>query len=226
MNGSERMRRSKRGQVTLEFLFIFGLLTVLLLYSINATTFRQGSPSVENLRMQVAVEEKGLANAISNTINQVYAQGPGSKATAYVRLVYLRNGDYLEKAWGVSNPKIFVTYGPYSSEGNGTYITVLNGTGVTNIFSQGDNKNTFWSRSMYQAVLFNNSNAWSTTETSLGTSAQLKIGGSTTTLYGLILPTNLPPTLKVVVEWNPDQPDRWSFNGTSGEIRININPGG
>ena len=224
MNGSERMRRSKRGQVTLEFLFIFGLLTVLLLYSINATTFRQGSPSVENLRMQVAVEEKGLANAISNTINQVYAQGPGSKATAYVRLVYLRNGDYLEKAWGVSNPKIFVTYGTLSgaSSANGTYVIVVNGSGTTNAVLSGGNKNVFLSPSMFQKDFVSNTSVWNPSQ-----SVALNIGGGSFHYRGLIIgPTSLPSSLRIVVEWNPDNPDSWTYDSAKGELRININPGG
>ena len=212
------MKLLRRGQVTLEFLFIFSLLTILLLYSINATTFRQGSPSVENLRMQVAVEEKGLASAISNTISQVYAQGPGSKATSYVSLVYLRNEDYLKKAWGVSDPKIFITYGPYASDGNGTYVVVVNGSGTTNIFLQGDNKNTFWSRSMYPAVLLYDKLVWSPRES-------IKVGS--TTVYGLkIGPEDLPSSLRIVVEWNPDNPDSWTYDSAKGELRININVGG
>ena len=59
-----------RAQISLEFLFIFGLLTILLLYSVRNVSFSEGSPSVENLRIQIALEEKGLANAISNTISQ------------------------------------------------------------------------------------------------------------------------------------------------------------
>jgi len=218
------MRSSRRGQITIEFLFIFGLLTVLLLYSVKNTTFSEGTPSVENLQMQIAIEEKGLASTISNTINQVYAQGPGSKATTYFHPVYLRDSDYLKKAWGVQKPEVFITYGPYASLGNGTYVTVINGTGTTEITLAGGNKNAFWSRSFYSKELLGNSSVWNDP---LGNTVQLKIGGSpATAVHGLILPADLPSTLKIVVEWNPDNPDRWEFDPTTGEIRININPGG
>ncbi len=209
--------RMRKGQVSLEFMFVFAIIAVLLVYSVNNTTFKQGSASVDTLKVEIALEEKNLANAISNTIDQVYSQGPGSKATSYVHLVYLRNGDYLKKAWRVSDPKIFITYGPYDSIGNGTYITVLNGTGSTNIFLQGDNKNTFWSRSMYQAVLLDK----------LVWSPEGSVNVDSTTIYGLeVGPNDLPSSLRIVVEWNPDNPNNWTYDSSKGELRININPGG
>jgi len=223
-DGSERMKLPRRGQVTLEFLFIFSLLTILLLYSINATTFRQGSPSVENLRMQVAVEEKGLANAISNTISQVYAQGPGSKATSYVSLVYLRNEDYLKKAWGISDPKIFITYGALSgaSSANGTYVIVVNGSGITDAVLSGGNKNVFLSPSLFQKDLVSNSSVWNP-----DSSVTLNITGSSYSYHGLTIdPAALPSSLRIVVEWNPDNPDSWTYDSAKGELRININVGG
>lgn len=208
----------KKGQVSLEFMFVFALMLVLLVYSVRNTTFDQGTVSVDNLRVQIALEEKNLANAISNTINQVYSQGPGSKATTYVKLSYLRYPAYLEKAWGVQSPRIFITYGQLSggSSDNGTYVTV-SGTGFNPILSGGD-KNVLWSRSMYQAILYNNQSVWSP-------AGSISIDSST--VYGLeIDPANLPVTLKIVVEWNPDNPDSWTFDSKKGELRININPGG
>ncbi len=218
------MRSSKRGQVTLEFLFIFGLLTILLLYSVKTTTFSQGSPSVEDLRMQVAIEEKGLADTISNTISQVYAQGPGSKATSYVHLVYLRNVEYLKKAWPVQTPKVFITYGhlPGASAVNGTYVLVINGTGTTAAVVSGGDKNVFLSPSMFQKNFVLNISVWNP-----HADVTLDIVGSPSTYHGLAIdPATLPASLRIVVEWNPDIPNGWTYNSTAGELRININPGG
>ncbi|WP_367883438.1 class III signal peptide-containing protein [Thermococcus peptonophilus] len=184
------MRRG--GQISLEFIIIFGLFTILLLYSIRNTSFSEGTPSVETLKIQTALEEKNLANTISNTISQVYAQGgPGSKATSYVKLVYLRNPpSYLERAWNVENPKIFITYGHLQGgpSDNGTYVMVINGTETTNVALSGDNKNIFWSRSLYAVNLLGNSAVWNST---FGNSTQIKLeGGSSTstTVYGLVIP--------------------------------------
>ncbi|ACJ17392.1 hypothetical membrane protein, conserved [Thermococcus onnurineus NA1] len=210
------MKKAKRGQVSLEFMLIFGIMLILLLYSVNNVTFREGSTSTETLRIQVSLEEKNLANAISNTISQVYAQGPGAKSTTYVRLTYLRDAGLLEKALNLESPRIFITYGNYSNDGNGTYVTVT-GTGFNIVLSGGD-KNIFWSRAMYQAVLYDNSSIWSPI-------GDITIGADT--IYGLeIDPNDLPVTLKIVVEWNPDNPNSWTFDSTKGELRININPGG
>jgi len=215
----------RRGQSSLEFMFVFGIMLILLVYSFNNTTFRQGSPSQSTLSMQIALEEKNLASSISNAIDQAYAQGPGSKSTLRVRLTYLRHPYYLEKGLGVTEPRVFVTYGPYEGA-NGTYVTVINGTGVTNAVLSGGEKTVFWAESFYQKDLSGNSSVWETTAT-LGTSATLRINGTAYTVYGLVLPPEgLPSVLTVVVEWNPDLPDRWLFNQSSGEITININPGG
>jgi uncharacterized protein (UPF0333 family) len=206
----------RRGQVSLEFLFVFAIMLILLVYSVQNTTFSRGSSSVETLKIQVALESKNVANVISTTISQVYSQGPGAKATSYIHLNYLRDPGMLEKATEVKNPEIFITYGNYGGKGNGTYISVV-GTGYQ-IYLTGPNKNTFWSRSLYQKILYDKPNAWSPSSS---------ITVNSTTVYGLkIDPLELPAVLKVVVEWNPDRPDLWVFNSTSGELRININPGG
>jgi len=210
------MQIKKRGQVSLEFMLVFGMMLILLLYSVNNITFREGSTSTETLRIQISLEEKNLANAISNTVSQVYAQGPGAKSTTYVRLTYLRDPEMLRKGLNLNNASVFITYGNYSTEGNGTYITVT-GTNVTAVLS-GGNKNVFWSRAMYQAILYTNSSVWSP-------SGSVTFGSST--VYGLNLdPATLPATLEIVVEWNPDNPNSWMFNSTTGELHININPGG
>ncbi|WP_297068687.1 class III signal peptide-containing protein [Thermococcus sp.] len=218
------LKPARRGQISLEFMFVFALILVLLLYSVNNVTFKKGTASADTLQIQVSLEEKNFANVISNTITQVYSQGPGSKATSYVRFVYLRNPGYLEKALGVSDPRVFVSYGSLGSPGNGTYVMVINGSGTTNIQLTGGDKNAFWSRSPYNSNALTNSSIWTS---DLGTAATLIINGTPTTVYGLVLPTEgLPSELKIVVEWNPDKPEGWLFNGTAGEIRVNINPGG
>jgi len=211
----------KKGQVSLEFLFVFAILLILLAYSVRNTTFQQGSQSIETLRVQIALEEKELANTISGAISQAYSQGPGSKTTVYVKLVYLRKPYYLEKVWGVTDPVVFVTYGQHLTDGNGTYVIVINGTGTTNVVLTGGDKNAFWTRALYQRDLMWNSTVWG------GSSASVDFGTGATTVYGLRLnPSTIPPVIKVVVEWNPDLPNSWAFNSTSGELRININPGG
>ncbi|NJE62029.1 class III signal peptide-containing protein [Thermococcus sp. 21S7] len=215
-------RRRVKGQISLEFLLIFGLLTILLLYSIRNTSFSEGSPSVENLRIQIALEEKSLANAISNTISQVYAQGPGSKATTYVALTYLRNPSYLEKGLDVTDPQIFITYGPLGGRGDGTYVGIINGTGTAILYTEGDDKNVVWSMGIYSRDLSTNTSVWG-----VPSEAKIVIGGVPFVFKGLsISPDQLNSTLKIVVEWNPDRGDSWFYNTTAKELRININPGG
>jgi len=209
----------RRGQVSLEFMLVLSIMLIMLLYSIKNVSFDESSPSSETLAVQIALEEKNLADAISGTISQVYAQGPGSKATAYARLVYLRNPKYLEKGLNVVSPRIFITYGPYLSEGNGTYVAVVNGTGTSQLIRSGENKNAFWSRAMYQEDLSVNPSVWSSGVT-------LTWADDGTTAHGLNLdPSTLPPELRIVVEWNPNRGDSWLYNATAGELRININPG-
>ncbi len=211
----------KKGQVSIEFLFIFAILLILLAYSVQNTTFQPGSQSVEAIKVQIAIEEKELANTISGAISQAYSQGPGSKTTVYVKLVYLRKPYYLEKVWSVTDPAIFITYGQHFADGNGTYVVVLNGTGTTKVILTGGDKNAFWTGALYQRNLLGNSTVWG------GSSASVDFGTGATTVYGLKLdPTTIPPVLRVVVEWNPDLPNSWAFNSTAGELRININPGG
>ena len=209
-----------RGQISLEFLLIFGVLMIMLVYSVRVATFAKDSPSVDVLRVQVALEEKSLADVISGTINQVYAQGPGSKATGYAKLFYLRNPDYLEKAWGVKEPRVLVTYGSLGVE-NGTCVAVVNGTGTTTLIPRGGDKNVLCSPSLYSRNLLENGTVWN------GTGVIVTVNGTGRKIYGLVIaPSNIPPVVKITVEWNPDEGEAWEFNETAGEIRININPGG
>lgn len=217
-------------------MMVFAIMLVLLLYSVQNVTFKPGGASAESMRVQISLEEKNLANAISNTITQVYAQGPGAKATSYVKLTYLRDSQMIKKALEVEDPVIFITYGPNpehlinaNKTGNGTYITVLPEIGDANGSAFGGNKTLFWSKSLYSKNLaiveeINGTKVWKPedTRTVVGTSPW---GGST--IYGLkIPPSQLPATLKIIVTWNPDNPDRWIFDSVKGILEININPGG
>ncbi|WP_297498271.1 class III signal peptide-containing protein, partial [Thermococcus sp.] len=51
----------KRGQISLEFLLVFGVLMVMLLYSVRSVTFTGGT-SQQVLTIQTALEEKSVAN--------------------------------------------------------------------------------------------------------------------------------------------------------------------
>ncbi|MBO8175121.1 MAG: class III signal peptide-containing protein [Thermococcus sp.] len=202
----------KKAQISLEFMLIFGVMLILLAYSINNVTFTQNSQAVETLKIQVSLEAKSLANSISNTISQVYAQGPGSKATVYVTLKYLNDDEYLVKPFNLSgNPQIFITYL------NGTYVGIIDTTNNT-LVTSGTGKNTFWSQSLYRTNLMG-----STGFTPSGTATY---NGST--VNGLLItdPSQLPTNIVVVVEWIPGNGDTWTLNITTGELRINIDPGG
>jgi len=201
-----------RAQISLEFVLIFGIMLILLAYSVNNITFTQNSQTVGTLKVQVSLEAKNFANSISDTISQVYAQGPGSKATTYVTLKYLNDENYLKKSFNLSgNPEIFITYL------NGTYVGIIDTTNNTLVIS-GIAKNTFWSQSLYRANLM-----VSTGFTPSGTAVY---DGST--VNGLLIanPSQLPKNLVIVVEWVPGNGNTWTLDITSGALRINIDPGG
>ncbi len=233
------LKRVKKGQISLEFMMVFAIMLILLLYSVRNVTFSNGSPSTENLRISVSLEEKNLANAISNTISQVYSQGPGAKATAYVKLTFLRDPQMLSKALEVSDPVIFITYG-YNPDyifdndktGNGTYVTVLPRNSDYSTSFYGGDKEVFWSYSLYPKTLCNLS------ETKGGISTWDPLGERMirglnpcrpgfNKVYGIQLdPGLLPSELKIVVTWDPDKIDSWKFDLAKGALLININPGG
>ncbi|WP_245250311.1 hypothetical protein [Thermococcus stetteri] len=177
-----------RGQLSLEFMLIAGVMLIMLAYSVNTVTFSSDYPSSETLKVQVALEAKNVANQIAGVISQVYSQGPGSKAAIYVKTSILDDPDMLQDAFGSSKVSIYQV-------GNVVRVTI----GDTPILV-GDNKNTFSAVTLYN-------------RTSAG-------------IVGLSFPQGLPGTLKVVVEWNPDQPESWEFNNTTRVLRINIKPGG
>jgi uncharacterized protein (UPF0333 family) len=132
------MRIARRGQVSLEFMLVFGVMLVLMLYSVNSITFQHGSTSTDTLSMQVLLEEKNLANAIAGTIAQVYAQGPGAKSTTYVKVTYLAEPDYLQKTFGTTTVKI----GSVSN-------SIVVGTG-DKLYLGGENKNAVSTEIPYQ----------------------------------------------------------------------------
>ncbi len=216
-------------------MMIFAIMLILLLYSVQNMTFKPGGTSTETMRVQISLEEKNLANAISDTITQVYSQGPGAKATAYVKLTYLRDSQMLNKALEVDNPVVFITYGPnpehivdQNKTGNGTYVMVLPEIGNVQVSAFGGNKTLFWSRSLYSKNLaiveeINGTKVWNPEDVRNVVGTSLWGGG---TIYGLkIPPSQLPSTLTIVVMWDPDNPDMWVFDSTKGILEININPG-
>ncbi|NJE03775.1 class III signal peptide-containing protein [Thermococcus sp. MV11] len=127
------MKLVRRGQVSLEFMLVFGIMLVLMLYSVNSVTFKEGSTSTETLKMQVLLEEKSLANAIAGTIAQVYAQGPGAKSTTYAKVTYLAEPDYLQKAFGSAKVSV-------GSSGNLVFVGV--GDNLITEDANGAEKNT------------------------------------------------------------------------------------
>ncbi|WP_084593930.1 class III signal peptide-containing protein [Palaeococcus ferrophilus] len=201
----------RKGQVSLEFMFVFAIFLVLLVYSVNNVTFTQNSASVDTLRVQVSIEAKHMANAISNTISQVYAQGPGSKATTYLHLRYLNDQSTLQKAYGTnSSMVVFLSYL------NGTYVDIINPSNPTLNLNETNTtrRNVFWSEALYKKDITTNSTVFPDSITVNGT-----------TLYGLSLsPGSLPSMITIVVEWNPSAPENWTFQNAT--IRINIKPGG
>ncbi|CAB49726.1 class III signal peptide-containing protein [Pyrococcus abyssi] len=196
----------RRGQISIEFLFLITIFMILLMYSINNTTFTSG-PSVDLLATQINIEEKALANAISNTISQVYAQGPGAKATSYVTLAHINNENDIKKAFKLSDPLIIIFYS------NGTYVAIVDSSNLT-IRTYGASKNAFWSYSLYAKDLLTN-------YTVFGNRKTVNLDGNNIEIACLeIRPSDLPKEVKIVVEWNPDLKSSWSYS--NGEIRVII----
>jgi len=214
-------KRARRAQISLEFMFIIAIGLILLLYSVNNVTFKKGTAGQATLQINVGLEEKSLASTISGTISQVYAQGPGSKATTYIHITYLRNSGYLEKALGVNTtPIVFITYGEYLGKGNGTIVCV--GLPNETLVINQTNRTVFWSYSLYQKNLYGNQSIWSP-QGSL--TLRYTNTSSSFTVYGISLkPSDLQGNIKVVVTWNPNEGNSWSY--TNGTLSININPGG
>nr|WP_231963773.1 hypothetical protein [Thermococcus chitonophagus] len=191
------------------------IFVLMLVYSLKLTAFTSQS-SQDILATQIGIEAKGLASMISNGISQVYAQGPGAKVTVYYRAAYLRDVQYVARAFNLDDPIIAISYS------NGTYVMLLNGTGASFINFSGPYKNIFWANSIYRKDFLTNTTVF------LGSSVpNVNFNGTIINLACLkISPSSLPKILKIVVEWDPNTGDVWIYNATSGEILIKINPGG
>jgi uncharacterized protein (UPF0333 family) len=193
----------RRGQISLEFLFVFAILMIMLLYSAKYVTFNS-STSAQTLAVQTVIEEKSVANVIGSAIDQVYAQGPGAKVTVYARFSLLRNTEYLKRAFNLTNPVVYLMLigenstlfppGAMNSviavgvADNGT-VPVLNGADRTGVWVQ-----TF-----------------------------LKYNSTTTPQIVVPLnPSNIPPVIKVVVQWDPAEPVSMVYNSTTSTLEINI----
>jgi len=163
------------------------------------------------LRIQVSEEAKLFANTVSNAISQVYAQGPGAKTTEYFTFRYLNDDYFLTKAFDMEGtPKILVGYK------SGPYVAILDDAdpSISPQETETEKKNYFWSRSLYAKDLSSDSSIYFPS-------------GSVSGYAGVYIEAKaLPTTLKIVVEWNPDRNESWIFDSASGELRININPGG
>ena len=204
------VRRMKKGQISLEFIFIFVLFMILLTFSIRNITF-SSEHSSDMLRIQVSEEAKLFANTVSNAISQVYAQGPGAKTTEYFTFRYLNDNYFLTRAFDMDGtPQILIGYK------NGTYVAILDNANQTiNVNeTKTKKKNYLWSQSLYAGDLSDNTSIYYPNNT-IANHAGIFVNA-----------TDLPSTLKIVVEWNPDRNENWIFNSTAQELRINLNVGG
>jgi uncharacterized protein (UPF0333 family) len=196
----------RRGQISLEFMLVFAIMLIMLLYSVKNVGFSPESPSARTLTVQMALEEKSVANVIAGAIDQVYAQGPGSKVTVYARFNLLRNSDYISKAFNITSPQVLVmligTTDPLFPPGaensvvavavaNSTYGPILTGSNRTGVWVQ-----TYF---LYNSTPTNFTVSFS--------------------------PSDVPRTLRVIVEWNPASPVSMTYDSASGTLYINIRPG-
>ncbi|MFA4663094.1 hypothetical protein [Pyrococcus kukulkanii] len=202
----------RRGQISLELMFLMIVFMLILVYSLRLVTFTSSS-SQDVIALQIGIEAKGFASAISNAISQVYAQGPGAKVTVNYRLTYLRDKEYLSKAFALNNPTIAISYL------NGTYVMLLNGSGTILVNLRGPYKNVFWANSLYKEDILTNTSVFP------DIIPNVNFDGNMVNLACIkIPPSNLPKIVKIVVEWDPDNSESWVYNVTSGELVIKINP--
>ena len=193
----------RRGQISLEFLFVFTILMIMLLYSAKYVTFRS-SASSQTLAVQTVIEEKSIANVIGGAIDQVYAQGPGSKVTVYAHFSLLRNSEYLKNAFNLTSPVV--------------YIMLI-----------GEKSSLFPSEAMNSVVAVGVANNGSipvlggADRTGVWVQTFLKYNSTTTPEIIVPLnPANIPPVVKVVVQWDPNEPVTMVYNSTSSTLEINI----
>jgi uncharacterized protein (UPF0333 family) len=195
--------RGRRGQITLEFLLIFGILMIMLLYSARSITFNEAT-SRQTLLMQAVIEEKSVANTIAGAIDQVYAQGPGAKVTVYTRFSILRNKDYVEKAFNLSSPVVeFMLIGENDSLFPSGAVNSVLAVGVSNSGSQpileGEARTGDWVLTLFR---YN--------------------GTSPSRFEVKLQPSQIPPVMTVVVEWNPNKPVSMTYNSTTSTLHINL----
>ena len=193
----------RRGQISLEFLFVFTILMIMLLYSAKYVTFKS-STSSQALAIQTVIEEKSVANVIGGAIDQVYAQGPGSKVTVYARFSLLRNSEYLKNAFNLTSPVV--------------YVMLI-----------GENSNLFPPKAINSIVAVGVANNGSTPvidgPNKTGTWVQTFFRYNSTTMPEIVVPlspSTLPPVVKVIVQWDPNKPVTMVYNSTSSTLEINI----
>jgi len=197
----------RRGQISLEFMLVFAILMVMLLYSVRYVTFSSDTSS-QALALQVAVEEKSVANVIGGAIDQVYAQGPGSRVTVYARFSLLRSGKHLRNAFGIGDPIVYIMLiGNESSMFPDGAVNSVVAVGVAERGSypviEGDSRTGVWVPTFLR---YN-----STTRPELAVPLD---------------PENIPPVIRVVVQWDPEEPVGIEYNETSSTLTINIRVGG
>jgi len=197
----------RRGQISLEFLFVFAILMVMLLYSARYVSF-SSSTSAQTLALQTVIEEKSVANVIGGAIDQVYAQGPGSKVTVYARFSLLRNPSYLKNAFNLTNPVVYIMLiGENSSlfppDASNSVVAVGVANNGSNPVIEGADRTGVW----VQTFLKYNST----------TRPQIVVP---------LNPSNIPPVIKVVVQWDPTKPLSMTYNSTSSTLEINLRVNG
>ncbi|NJE50084.1 class III signal peptide-containing protein [Thermococcus sp. 9N3] len=197
----------RRGQISLEFMLVFSIMLIMLLYSVKNVGFDSSSPSSGTLAIQIALEEKSVANVIAGAIDQVYAQGPGSKVTVYAHFNLLRNSEYLSKAFNLTSPQVQLLFigtrdrlFPIGAENSVIAVAVAESGSKPTL--SGPDRTGVWVQTYF---LYN-----STTQSKFMVPLN---------------PADVPGTMRIVVEWNPELPVSMAYNATSKTLYINIKPG-